>query len=158
MTNEATLETRDPAYGVTVSNPVDGMIYLLPSASGIEGHPAYMGADMLLMKRAVAEGIAIEYSVSEDEREFVEHFSAGVATITLTVAIINLVPSIIQGIHALIQLAAMRKGFQPDQVERAEVQLKIDYLKTATTEARGIEINGNAAAVVALMTELSTDS
>ncbi|QYF74881.1 hypothetical protein [Cryobacterium sp. PAMC25264] len=158
MQSDAIIEPCDPTHGIAVQNPSEDVIYLIPSASGRDGRPAYMGTDALLVKRAVAEGVPVRYSLPEQEREFVEHFSAGIEIIELAVAIIALVPSTIQGIQALIELAAMRKGFKGDAVKRAKVHLKIDYLKTPTTEARGVRIKGDADKVVEALKELGAGS
>lgn len=155
MASESSVEVRDPDLRVTVKNPAVGVVYLMPSASGMDGRPAYMGSDALLAKRALAAGLPVEYALTEDERQFVEHFSAQLDVIGLYIAVVNLVPSMIQGIHALIELAAMRRGYTEESAKKASVDLRIDYLNTPTTEARGVRIKGDADSVVAAVRELT---
>lgn len=149
------IEDRDPDQRVTVLNPVAGVIYLMPSASGIDDHPAYMGSDALLAKQAMAAGLPLEYALPEGERQFVEHFSAQLDVIGLYLAVVNLVPSMIQGVQSLIELVAMRRGYTVEGAKKARVDLKIDFLKTPTTEARGIRVKGDAGSVVEVMRELA---
>lgn len=158
MNSKPTIEQRDPGQNVTVPIPAVGVIYLMPSASGIDGRPAYLGADVLLAKRAVAAGVPVEYAVPEEQREFVEYFSAEVDVISLYVAVVNFVPSMIQGIHSLIELSAIRKGYTAEGARKAKVALKIDYLKTPTTEASGIRVKGDADSVVEILKTLSAGS
>lgn len=157
MTSEPTVEQRDPDPRVTVRNPAAGVLYLMPSSTGMDGRPAYMGADALLAKQAWVAGLPVEYASPEDEREFVEHFSAQLDVIALYVAVVNLVPSMIQGIQALIELAAMRRGYTRESAKKAKVDLRIDFLRTPTTEARGIRVKGEADSVVEAMRELTQD-
>lgn len=158
MESDVSIESCEPTHGVTILDPAAGVIYLVPSTTGTDGRPAYMSTDALLMKRAVADGVGVEYALPADEREFVDHFSAGIEVIGLTVAIVNLVPSTIQGIHALIQLIAIRRGYTGDSAKQAKVKLKIDYIKTASLEARGIKVEGDADGVVEALKALSSGS
>lgn len=158
MQTEAIVQQREPVSGVEIDNPEADTVYLLPTAHDGDGKLAYMGADALLLKQAVANGIPVEYAVAEEDREFVEHFSAGIEIVTLTVAILGLIPSTIQGIYALIQLVAMRKGIKEDDLRTAEIRLRIDYIKTPVAEARGVEISGDPDGVVAIMERLSKES
>jgi hypothetical protein len=158
MQSIANIEPANPTVALSVHNPVDGVIYLVPSVRGLEGRLAYVGTDALLMKQAVADGIPLEYAVPEERREFVDHYSEGFEVIGLAIAIVNLVPSTIQGIQALFELAAMRRGYQGEAARRAKVELKIDYLKTPNAEARGLNIKGDAQGVVEALRELRRDS
>lgn len=158
MQTDASVQPREPISDVKIEEPDRDTVYLLPTAHDGDGKRAYMGADALLMKRALADGVQVQYAVPEEEREFVEHFSAGIDLVILAVAVINLIPSTIQGIHALIQLRALRKGIGEEDLGTAEVQLKIDFLRTSSTEARGVEIIGKADGVVAALERLRSDS
>lgn len=158
MKTEATIQPRDPLSGIRLGSPDPETVYLLPTAWNGDGKHAYMGTDAILLKQAVVNGVCVEYAMPEEDREFVEHFSSGVELVTLAVAIIGLVPATIQGIHALILLAARRKGIKEEDLHRAEVKLKIDYLRTPTTKARGVEISGDVDGVVAIMERLSGES
>lgn len=158
MPSDTTIEKCDPVVGVTVRDPEAGVIYLLPSASGVAGRPAYVGSDAILVKLAAANGVAMEYALPEAEREFVDYFSAAIDVIGLTVAVIGLVPSTIQGIQSVIELAAMRRGYKGVAVKRAKVSLRIDFLRTPSAEASGIRIKGDAESVVEALGKLSGHS
>lgn len=158
MQTEPTIRQCKPIIGVEIDNPKQGTIYLLPTAHNRDGRRAYMDSDALLLKWAVMNGVPVEYAVPEENREFVEHFSSGAEIVALAVSIANLIPSTIQGIYALIQIAALRKGIKEENLSAANVQLEIDYLKTSTTEARGIVISGDVDGVVAALGKLSADS
>lgn len=158
MQTEATIQPRDVLSGIEMGSPDPETVYLLPTAWNGDGRHAYMGADAILLKQAAAKGVDVAYAMPEEDREFVEHFSSGIELVTLAVAIVSLVPSTIQGIHALIQLAARRKGIKDEDLSRAQVKLKIDYLRTPTTKARGVEISGDVDGVVSIMERLSGES
>lgn len=117
-----------------------------------------MGADALLLKIASGRGIDIDYAVSAGDRVFVEHYSAGLDVINLAVAVYNVLPSTVQGIHALIQIAALRRGIRPEELPKAKVHVKMDLLKTPTLEARGVEIKGDSEGVVSIIANLSRES
>lgn len=158
MNSKPLIEQREPDKDVIVPNPTAGVIYLMPSASGIDGRPSYMGADALLAKQAVTAGVAVEYALPEEKREFVEYFSEQIDIIGLYIAVANLVPSMIQGIQALLEMAAIRRGYTGEGARKAKVDLRIDYLKTPTTEARGIRVKGDADSVVEVVNLLSSES
>lgn len=158
MQTEPIVQPRDPVAGVEIADPTPGTIYLLPTSTDVDGKRAYMGADAHLFKIACGHGIDIDYAVPEGGRVFVEHYSAGLDIINLAVAVFNLIPSTVQGIYALIQIAALRKGIKPEELPKAEVHLKMDFLKTSKAEAHGVEIKGESDSVVSIIEELSRDS
>lgn len=158
MQIDPTIEGREPISDIEIDNPQVDTVYLLPTTRDGDGKRAYLGADAILLKQAVASGVHVRYAVPDEDLEFVEHFSSGVELVTLAVAVVNLIPSTIQGIYALIQLVARRKGIKEENLDKAGVRLKIDYIKTHTTEARGLEISGDSDSVVEIMKRLGRES
>ncbi|WP_044492609.1 hypothetical protein [Nesterenkonia massiliensis] len=157
MQTEALIQPRKPVSGIHISSPESGTVYLLPASQDRDGKHAYRGADAILIKQAMRDGLAVEYAVPEEDREFVEHFSSGLEVVTLTVAVLGLVPSTIQGIYALIQLAARRKGVTEENLNTTQVHLEIDYIKTPTTVAQGVKISGDPHSVLEAMKKLNPE-
>lgn len=157
MASHATITEYTPTSPSLVQNPAKGVIYLMPRAHGPEGKPAYFGADMFLQKKAADEKLAVEYALPEDEREFVEYFSATLTVVSIVVTVASLIGPTIRGIKGLIRIAASRKGYKPEEILNAEVNLKIEQLETANMVAKGLEISGAASAVEAALDALNTD-
>lgn len=146
-----------PDSGLVIKAPVEGTIYLMPRARGAEGNPAYFGADVFLVKKATVDGLSVEYALAEDEREFVEHFSATLDVINIVVGIAGLIAPTIAGIKALIRIDAKRMGYKPEEVATAEVNIKIEQIETSNMIAKGLEISGTAAGVEAALDALNSE-
>lgn len=157
MPSRATVEEYVSSPGSELKSPAEGTIYLMPRAHGAEGGPAFFSADVILVKKAKAEGLAVEYALAEDEREFVEYFSAALDVISIVVGVASLIPTTIAGIKALIRIAARRMGYKPEEIAAAEVNLKIEQIETSNMIAKGLEISGTAAGVEAALDALNSE-
>lgn len=141
-------ELADPAV---LSSVATGTLLILPDKFSDNGRPQYRDDNAGLVKTAKANGVALEYSFSREERELLSEYSAGaiVANILLGVAG-NFAADAIRKVAHVVRLrvrAALHK--EGKDLEKAVVRLRIAEYSSGPDwkVVRGLEYSGPVAGV-----------
>lgn len=135
--------------------PEADTLYLIPGLRDPEGLPAYRTESMLLQKGAAAQQVRLEYSLAEDERRFVDYFSADAEEIQLWLAVAGPITDVfLFGLGYMVNSVLRRRGNKPDAAKTTPLQLRIARLDPNTGKVRGVRLRGNAADVIDAVQEL----
>lgn len=130
-------------------------LYLVPGFRDPDGLPAYRPESMQLQKGAASQHLRLEYSLAEDDRRFVDYFSADAEEIQLWLAAAGPVTDVLLfGLGYMVNSILRRRGNKPEAIETVPLDLRIARLDPKTGKARGIRLRGNAADVIDTVQEL----
>lgn len=134
------------------------VMYLLPTRHQAGGERPqtlmYVEAVRYLPKFARAGGIPLEFSVSAPDRAFLSEYSADVETIAYAIASIGWISD---WTIALVQLAVAearaRLGYAKEDPS-PRLRVAIAEIDNERNVLRGVEVEGDPAAVIAALTKL----
>ncbi|MBF4574543.1 hypothetical protein ITJ64_18685 [Herbiconiux sp. VKM Ac-1786] len=130
-------------------------LYLLPSLRDSAGRPAYRPESMFIQKDASSGGLKVEYALNEEDRRFVDHFSADVSEIELWLGLIGPVTDVfLFGLGYIIDGIVRRRGSKRDDADTIPLKIRIASLNPKTGKIKGVRVEGSASDVMEALREL----
>lgn len=162
MTGEMELRGWVPADGSLPRQAESGTVYVLPTrvppeVVGPGGVPMYSDNVRYMPKVGRAAGIAVEFSVPSDERQFLAEYSAN-SFLDVALALVGpLNDYLIMAVQAFFRHRAKVAGHTEESAQDLPLRLSIAELDTNSGLVKGIQLEGRREDVIATLKLLKGD-